>query len=331
MKKVESKKFRAFGGISLTDLDKRCNEKQENILIPFIKDGDATMIYSPSGVGKSFYVIGIAVAIAGGGKFLGYEAPKPKKVLYIDGEMSKWQLQTRIRASLDDLNRELVYKNLTIANRELSECLFPDLGNKEHISFIHKEILNSGYDVVIFDNFSTLALNIEDENSAGSFNPTLELIQELKASGVLPILVHHSNKNGGSYRGTTKIEAIFSNIISLEKSNSIDLTAGAGFRVKFTKNRNEYSEFTEPRTVQLVKGDGWNSITTNDDLDEKVYNELVKCKHDSQQQIAEALGIAPSTVSKAKKRLIAKGTLDEKRWKSYLEAGEDEEIENDDF
>lgn len=330
MKKIQSKKWREFGGISLTTLDTKCEEVQDDILLPFIKDGDATMIYSPSGVGKSFYVIGIAVAIAGGGEFIGYNAPKPKKVLYIDGEMSKWQLQTRIKASLSDNNIDMVYKNLYIANRELSEYLFPDLGNKEHISYIHKEILSNGYDVVIFDNFSTLALNIEDENSAGSFNPTLELIQELKSSGILPILVHHSNKNGGSYRGTTKIEAIFSNIISLEKSNNVDLSIGAGFRVKFTKNRNEFSEYTEPRTVQLVKHSGWTSITTDDDIEDKILKELVKCIYESQQQIAEALGISTSAVSKAKKRLMAKGKIDDKQWKLYLEAATDE-IENNDF
>lgn len=320
-----------FQPISLSFLNDSCSKEQEVILEPFIKEGDATMIYSPSGVGKSFYAIGLAIAIASGEEFINYKAPKARKVFYIDGEMSKWQLRDRIQASSKNIkNKHLLDKNLILSNRELSSSPFPDLGKKEHKDLILKQIIDTKCEVVIFDNFSTLALDIEDENASSSFNTTLELIQELKVKGILPILIHHSNKTGNSYRGTTKIEAIFSNIISLEKSNNVDLSNGAGFRVKFTKNRNEFSEYTEPRTIQLIKGQGWTELTTEEDTDEKVLNELKKCIHTNQQAIANALNIAPSTISKSKKRLIAHQKITEKQWDDYLNAGEDE-VENDDF
>ncbi|HIB01107.1 MAG TPA: AAA family ATPase [Phycisphaerales bacterium] len=324
-----------FEPISLEELRESCRERPEDILLPFIREGDATLIYSPSGVGKSFYALGIAVAIASGSEFLGYTAPKARKVLYLDGEMSKWQLKSRVDASITPKNNKLAYQNLSLANRELSDYLFPDIGSKDGWKWAYREVIRSGVEVVVFDNFSTLALGVEDENNAGSFNNTLELILRLKKQGVLPILLHHSNKTGNSYRGTTKIEAIFSNIISLEKTNAIDLSLGAGFKVKFTKNRNEYAEETETRTVQLVRGDGWKVLETDEDRDDRVLVELKKMTHKKQAEIAAALGVNQSTIARAKKRLIATGKIKKGQWTRYLTAANDElgmkdEIEMDD-
>ena len=319
----DSQDVKSFVGVSMLELEESCAEMQEDILKPFIKDGDATLIYSPSGVGKSFFSLGVAVAIASGGEFLGYEAPTPRKVMYIDGEMSKWQLMTRVGASTTINNKSLVNQNLSFVNRELTQEMLPDIGSESEWKMAHRDIVKSGVEVVVFDNFSTLALGVEDENSASSFNNTLELVLSLKQSSILPILIHHANKTGQSYRGSTKIEAIFSNIISLERSKAIDLSLGAGFRVKFTKNRNEYSEFTEPRTVQLVKGEGWKVVKTDDDFDEKVLAELKSFKHTNQTELGEALDVNQSTIARSKKRLIANKKISESEWTNFLVAAND--------
>jgi KaiC/GvpD/RAD55 family RecA-like ATPase len=307
----------------MKELEKRCSEIQEDILEPFIKDGDATLIYSPSGVGKSFFSLGIAVAIASGSEFLGYKAPKPLKVMYIDGEMSKWQLKDRIDASITISNKQLVDDNLSLVNREITHGMFPDIGSESEWRLARRDIIASSVNVVVFDNFSTLALGVEDENSASSFNNTLELVLSLKQEGILPIMIHHANKTGQSYRGSTKIEAIFSNIISLERSNAIDLALGAGFRVKFTKNRNEYSEYTEPRTVQLVKDEGWRVVKTDDDFDERVLAELKSFKHTNQSQLGKALDVNQSTIARSKKRLIANKKISHSDWTNFLVAAND--------
>jgi len=320
----DSPDVKSFVGVSMKELEESCAEMQEDILKPFIKDGDATLIYSPSGVGKSFFSLGVAVAIASGGEFLGYEAPTPRKVMYIDGEMSKWQLMTRVDASTTIDNKSLVNQNLSFVNRELTQEMLPDIGSESEWKLALRDIVKSGVEVVVFDNFSTLALGVEDENSASSFNNTLELVLSLKQASILPVLIHHANKTGQSYRGSTKIEAIFSNIISLERSNSIDLSLGAGFRVKFTKNRNEYSEYTEPRTVQLVKGEGWKVIETNDDFDEKVLVELKSFKHTNQTELGEALGVKQYAIARSKKRLIANKKITQGEWTKFFTAANDE-------
>ena len=320
----DSPDVKSFVGVSMQELEESCSEIQEDILVPFIKDGDATLIYSPSGVGKSFFSFGIAVAIASGSEFLGYKAPKSRKVMYIDGEMSKWQLMTRVGASTTIDNKSLVNQNLSFVNRELTQEMLPDIGSESEWKMAHRDIVKSGVEVVVFDNFSTLALGVEDENSASSFNNTLELVLSLKKASILPILIHHANKTGQSYRGSTKIEAIFSNIISLERSKAIDLSLGAGFRIKFTKNRNEYSEFTEPRTVQLVKGEGWKVVKTDDDFDEKVLAALKSFKYKNQNELAEALGVKQYAIARSKKRLIANKRITQGEWTRFLTAANDE-------
>jgi len=48
-------------------------------------------------VGKSFLALGLALAAAGGGSFLGWTAPRPHNVLYLDGEMSPQAVAGRLR------------------------------------------------------------------------------------------------------------------------------------------------------------------------------------------------------------------------------------------
>src|SRR4051794_38817679 len=67
------------------------------VLAPLIRPGTATLVYGPAGVGKSFLALGLAWAAAGGGSFLGWTAPRPHKVLYLDGEMSPQAVAGRLR------------------------------------------------------------------------------------------------------------------------------------------------------------------------------------------------------------------------------------------
>ena len=94
-------------------------------------------------------------------------------------------------------------------------------------------------DLMIFDNFSTLG-EVEDENSASEFNAVTEFLLRLKARGVATMLVHHANKAGDNFRGSSKLAATFETIVKLEKPEG---SADAGdiddarFRVAWQKVR----------------------------------------------------------------------------------------------
>lgn len=71
---------------------------QEDILTPWLTTQGLAMIYAPRGVGKTHVALGIAYAVATGGEFLRWQAPKPRGVLYLDGEMPAKMMQERLKA-----------------------------------------------------------------------------------------------------------------------------------------------------------------------------------------------------------------------------------------
>src|SRR4051794_4885641 len=75
---------------------------------------DLAMIYGPRGVGKTFVAFELAYAVASGGKFGPWRAPKPQKVLLLDGEMAARPLQRRAERVHDTENRAAGLRNLYI-------------------------------------------------------------------------------------------------------------------------------------------------------------------------------------------------------------------------
>jgi hypothetical protein len=54
---------------------------------------------------------------------------------------------------------------------------------------------------------------MDDENSATDFKTVMAFLMKLKAAGKTAILVHHSNKQGDNYRGSSAMAATFEVII----------------------------------------------------------------------------------------------------------------------
>jgi Mrp family chromosome partitioning ATPase len=67
------------------------------VMEPIIPQHGLTMCFSWRGTGKTYVSLGIAYAVAAGGKFLRWSAPVPRKTLFIDGEMTGTMMQQRLR------------------------------------------------------------------------------------------------------------------------------------------------------------------------------------------------------------------------------------------
>ena len=73
------------------------------ILPPWLPEKGLAMIHAPRGIGKTHMAVDIAWAVATGRcEFLRWKAPKPRKVLLLDGEMPAAVLQERVKAVADD-------------------------------------------------------------------------------------------------------------------------------------------------------------------------------------------------------------------------------------
>jgi putative DNA primase/helicase len=70
------------------------------MLTPWLREKGTAMIYSPRGVGKTLLNLSAGYAIASGGTFLDWSAPEPRRVLYVDGEMTAVEMQHRLAANV---------------------------------------------------------------------------------------------------------------------------------------------------------------------------------------------------------------------------------------
>src|SRR3954463_9574688 len=84
--------------ISLQEFTSLNLPKSEHVLAPILPVRGLAMAYAGRGVGKTRLGMGMAYAVACGGEFLRWKAHKPRRVLYVDGEMPAELMQERALA-----------------------------------------------------------------------------------------------------------------------------------------------------------------------------------------------------------------------------------------
>jgi hypothetical protein len=229
---------------------------RRHLLHPWLREQESCMVYADTGVGKSMFALSAALAVAGGGEFLGWKSgEKPDgsgwRVLYVDGEMHVTDIQERAKMLLDGaegIDRDRAMQNLQLLARQHQdpEATFPSITEPAGTQFFLGRIAARKLDLVVLDNFSTLG-EVEDENAASSFNAIQQFLLQLKVQGVATILVHHAKKNSGdnrkgertgnNFRGSSKLAATFETIIELERVRPQAAYEGAAFRVRWEKVR----------------------------------------------------------------------------------------------
>src|SRR6185369_4337978 len=69
---------------------------RRDLLGPLLANDSAALVYGPTGIGKSLFALSLAWAVAAGGSFLGWQSPRPHRVLYVDGEMGVAAVRERL-------------------------------------------------------------------------------------------------------------------------------------------------------------------------------------------------------------------------------------------
>lgn len=315
---------------------------REDLVFPWLRQGESAMLWASPGTGKTLLTLTLAVMVAGGGSVLGWNSPKPRRVLLVDGEMAAEDLQERVAwliDTVDGIDREAAAANLLILSRnwQAADVAFPDLGDREGRhgkpsgqDVVMEEAQRHGAELVLLDNYSTLA-EVADENDAAAMTPTLAFLLRMKQARIGCVLVHHSGKDGGSYRGSSKLATTFEVILGLRALDDAGSTSGAAFRLDWTKYRREPCEAVRSREVKLVKdaagNSKWTAEATADDDTRRLLQEVETCRHGTQRELAAALGWDPGKVSRTKAAAIRAGKITVKDWDLCLSeargAGED--------
>lgn len=220
---------------------------REVILDPWLHSQDLCMVFAARGIGKTHFAIAVAYAVATGGTFAKWSAPKPRKVLYLDGELPGGVMQQRLLMHCPDVEPESGYLRIFTPDLLPEGQLMPDLATLEGQLSIDDMILDA--EVVIVDNLSAWARSGR-ENEAESWGPIADWMLSLRRRGIAVILVHHAGK-GGQQRGTSKREDLLDAVIGLTRPADYEPSQGAVFVSEFTKARNLMGSDAESLELKL--------------------------------------------------------------------------------
>jgi hypothetical protein len=151
------------------------------LLDPILPERSLAMLYAPRGVGKTLLALSIGLAVASGSPLLRWNAPRQRRVLYVDGEMPLISLQERLRAISTGLDAVVPNDGFRVLAADSTESGL-SIGSTE--GQIALDPLLTHVDLVIIDNLSTLCTN-GSESASDAWVPMQNWLLKLRRR-VLP-------------------------------------------------------------------------------------------------------------------------------------------------
>jgi putative DNA primase/helicase len=281
---------------------------RELIVDPWLPTQGLAMLHSARGIGKTHLALGIAYAVATGGGLLGWSAPTPRRVLYLDGEMPAGAMQRRLAAIIAGFNGEPPAPDyLRLLSADIIEGGLPDLGAKEGQAEVDAAIGEA--ELIILDNISTLVRSGK-ENEAESWLPVQGWALAHRRSGRSVLFIHHAGK-GGQQRGTSRREDVLDTVITLRRPADYTAGQGARFEIVIEKSRGVHGEDAKAIEAQYEERDGA-AIWTRTEITDAELKRVADALQDgmSIREAADVLEMHRSKVARLKKRAVERGLLD---------------------
>ena len=250
--------------------------------------------------GKTHFALGVAYAVAGGGEFLKWKTDKPRRVVYIDGEMAGAAIKERLAEIVNSTPEECEPPKgfLQIITPDTQELPLPNLASTEGQEVLAPCIEDA--ELIVVDNLSCL-MHGGSENEGESWLPVANWALNLRRQGKSVLFVHHDGK-GGQQRGTSRKEDIMDVVIKLEHTKDYKAEEGAKFLIKFEKARHLTGDDTKNIEAALVTDEHGEQIWSYKDADLGMAERILALKAEdpdlNQTEIAEELGCNKSTVSR---------------------------------
>jgi putative DNA primase/helicase len=218
---------------------------------PVLRQKDTGMIFAPTGVGKSWLVQGIALAVATRGRFLKWRAPERRRVLLVDGELPAGTLQDRFRALLPAVE-PAEDPDFYVLAADVQDDPLPSLAGAAGQARVEEHL--AGVSLLVLDNVSTLMPTM-DENDAAAWEPAQQWLLSLRRRGVAVLIAHHAGRAGHA-RGTSRREDVLDLVIRLNRPSDYQSDQGARFEVTFQKARGVAGGDAEAFEARL-EGGAW--------------------------------------------------------------------------
>lgn len=268
---------------------------RELLLEPWLTAQSLNLLTAYRGTGKTFVALGLSYAVASGGAFLRWRAPKPAKVLFVDGEMPATELQNRLRMIETASETKADPRNFRIITPDLADGSLPDISTAEGQERLDACIRDA--QLIVVDNLSALA-RTGAENDAESWTMVAEWGLRMRRQKRSVLFLHHAGK-GGQQRGTSKREDLLDTSVMLERPTGYLTSDGARFRWTWSKARGLYGEAAAPLDVRLESvpgGTAWTWSPVGDEIGEMI--EQLRAEGTPVRKIANTLGVSKSAVQR---------------------------------
>lgn len=283
--------------IAAPDLTALAVPKRNRHLANWILANQIGMIYGPRGKGKTWLALALAIAMSTGALYLGRAPTKPRKVIYLDGEMDMATLQARLIQTADALDTELTDR-LRLFTPESFKGLLPALTTAEGQREIDL-LIGTDWNILIIDNYS--AWSGDGRETAEAWTPVMRWMLAHKHAGRTVIVIHHTGKNG-EQRGSSRHEDALDWSVALQPAKEEAADGALRFTLHWKKARHLPSDEATPITVTMRKGDNGHLKWEHIDgvaADQRMAKALaLKDKNWTNAQIAKELGVDRSTIGR---------------------------------
>jgi hypothetical protein len=283
---------------------------REFVIDPILPQKGLMMLHAYRGIGKTHLALAVGYCAATGGRLLGWTAPKPRRVLYIDGEMPAAAMQTRLAAVVAGANVEPPDPSyFTLLSSDLHENGLPDLGSDDGQSEVDAAVARTGSELVILDNCSTL-IRTGKENEGDSWLSVQSWALAHRRAGRSILFVHHDGK-GGQQRGTSRREDVLDTVIALRRPEDYCAQQGARFKVVFEKARGIFGEAAQAFEAQYETRDGA-ALWSRTEISEAELRRVAETMREGMtvREAAEELQLSKSKVQRLRDQVRQKGMLD---------------------
>ena len=205
-----------FTPFTLTDLYKEEFPPGKWVVQDLIALGTITALTGDSNTYKTFLTQGMAANVVSGSPFLGHFPTTPGKVLIVDEENHRRQVQERFRSLGINATSDIIFLSLEGVK----------IDNEEHLEKL-KEIIEKEKPVlVILD--SLVRLHGGEENSASEMSVTFSAMKQLISDDRAILFIHHHRKpqgfakksNSQNIRGSSDIIAAVDGHLAVDRKNS---------------------------------------------------------------------------------------------------------------
>lgn len=228
--------------LSATDLATAAFPAPEAILAPILSRGSQCLLYGLPGLGKSLVALGIAHAAATGGSFLGWHAPRPHRVLYLDGYTAPAEMQRRL--ALFGIPPPSL--QFSLAADKPGEAL--DLSELES-----QARLMAGWrrpELVVLDDLTSLA---GPHAATGRWNELERFLLLQRRFGRAVLLVHHADRDSQP-PGSSQPEDVFDVVLAARRPPGWQALDGARVEIHVEKARTLPGDALEPIEAELRDG-----------------------------------------------------------------------------